>query len=119
MGAQYTCDKCEGTGLVRWGKCFSCRGRGFFATSPEQREKAKASHADSTARLRDGAQQENQNRAIFLGVMNRQRNDPLFMQMRVDHEAGREWTPAQIVTAREKLRGEAEATRLIAAAGRS
>ena len=47
--------------------------------------------------------------------MNRQRNDPLFMQMRVDHEAGRLWTPAQIVTARQKLLGIHQAKHLLAA----
>lgn len=116
MGARYVCDKCEGNGVVRWGKCFACKGRGFFETSPEQRTKRQLRRLTSR---KAGAQSENRNQSVYLGVMNRDRNDPLFMQMRVDHEAGRLWTPAQIVTARQKLRGEAEATRLIAAAGRA
>ncbi|UFM64212.1 hypothetical protein LOS78_01695 [Paracoccus sp. MA] len=62
---------------------------------------------------RAGAQQENRNQSIYLGVMNRECNDPLFVQMRQDHDAGRVWTPAQISTAREKLRGIREARRLV------
>ena len=112
MGARYVCDKCEGVGVVRWGKCFACKGRGFFATSPEQRTKRQLRRLTSR---KAGAQSENRNQSVYLGVMNRDRNDPLFMQMRVDHEAGRLWTPAQIVTARQKLLGIHQAKHLLAA----
>lgn len=111
MGDRYICDKCEGTGLVRWGKCFACRGRGDFASSPEQRAAAKQKRAEKTALRHAGAQQENRNRSVYLAVMNIERGDALFMQMRLDHGAGREWTPAQLASAREKLRAEAEARR--------
>lgn len=110
MSQRYDCENCAGTGETRWGRCFPCKGRGSFASSPERRAKVQRKRLTSR---RAGAQQENRNKAIYLGVMNRAHHDPLFVQMRVDHDQGRQWTPAQITTAREKLRGISETKRLL------
>lgn len=117
MGRRYECEKCCGAGVVRWGKCFSCNGRGYFSTSTEQREAAKLKRAEKTAIRQDGARQENHNRPIFLAVMNQQRGNPLFIQMRHDHKSGREWTPAQLAAARAILCSEAEAKKLFDGVG--
>ena len=60
-----------------------------------------------------GAQQENRNSSVYLVVMNRERNDSLFVQMRADHAAGRQWTPAQLMTASSKIKGIREARALL------
>ena len=108
MAERFPCEKCAGTGEVRWGRCHACKGRGSFASSTEKRAKRKLQRLDSR---KAGAQQENRDTSVYLGVMNRDRNDSLFVQMRMDHDAGRCWTPAQLMTAREKLRGIYEARR--------
>lgn len=102
----YICTACAGTGKRSWGHCKPCGGRGGFKSSPEQREAARQRRL---ALKHNGARAENMNQSVFLGVMNMDRVDPLFTQMRVDHSQGRQWTPAQITTAREKLRGMREA----------
>lgn len=111
MDMPYSCGACGGTGTRPWGHCRACGGRGGFKSSPAQR--AKATEARATKRVA-GARQENMSQSVFLGVMNVKRADPLFMQMRVDHQQGRQWSPAQITTAREKLRGIREANAMFA-----
>jgi hypothetical protein len=106
----FPCDACKGTGQRSWGHCKSCGGRGGFKSSPEQRE---ATRQRRLALKHNGARAENMNQSVFIGVMNSTHDDALFIQMRVDHRQGRQWTPAQITTAREKLRGIREARRLL------
>lgn len=54
---QYPCPKCRGKGEVSggyinpWhGKCHRCNGRGYFKTSPEDRQKAKQARQDKKVR---------------------------------------------------------------------
>ena len=110
MADRFPCEKCAGTGEVRWGRCHACKGRGSFASSPEKRAKRKLQRLDSR---KAGAQQENRNSSVYLVVMNRERNDSLFVQMRADHAAGRQWTPAQLMTAHYKIKGIREARALL------
>lgn len=44
LGFIEPCQKCRGTGRVRWGRCFSCNGKGkhIFKTSPQARAADKA-----------------------------------------------------------------------------
>lgn len=110
MAERFSCEKCAGTGEVRWGRCHACKGRGSFASSTEQRAKRQLQRLESR---KAEAQQENRNRSVYLVVMNREWDDPLFVQMRADHGAGRQWTPAQLMTARQKINGIREARALL------
>ena len=47
MAERFPCEKCAGTGEVRWGRCHACKGRGSFASSPEKRAKRKLQRLDS------------------------------------------------------------------------
>lgn len=55
---KYACQSCGGTGQWRGGfnrygssKCHTCNGRGFFKTSPEERQKARQQYQTSKTRL--------------------------------------------------------------------
>lgn len=105
----FKCKACKGTGQRLWGHCKPCGGHGGFKTSPEVRAKKRERRMSLK---REGAQQANRDTSVYLGVMNRQNVGPLFVQMRVDHDAGRCWTPAQISSARSKLQGIREARQM-------
>ena len=47
MAERFPCEKCAGTGEVRWGRCHACKGRGSFASSPEKLAKRKLQRLDS------------------------------------------------------------------------
>ena len=106
----FKCTACNGTGKRLWGHCKTCAGHGGFKTSPEQRAKRQLQRLESR---KAEAQQENRNRSVYLVVINREWDDPLFVQMRADHGAGRQWTPAQLMTARQKINGIREARALL------
>lgn len=107
----YTCDRCKGRGERFFKTCSTCKGAGVLKTSPEARVKARQ-RAEKARR--DGAQRENANRSVFLFAMRRDVGHPVLMRMRVDHEQGRQWTPAQIISARSIMQAEAQARKLLA-----
>jgi hypothetical protein len=45
----FGCEKCGGTGMTRWGKCFRCNGRGTFKTSAADRAVAREKRQDRKA----------------------------------------------------------------------
>lgn len=109
MAERFACEKCSSTGKVRWGDCHACKGRGSFATSPEKRAKRQLQRLTSR---KAGAQQTNRDTSVYLAVMNRDYGYTLFIQMRVDHDAGRCWTPDQISSARSIFEGIRNARQL-------
>lgn len=100
----FPCNKCKGTGERFGGRCFTCKGRGGWSTSPEAR--AKAAKVALARRIRESQMLNRSNPALFFAVIRHADMSPLLANMRAADERGQLWTYNQRKAAQQLLDGQ-------------
>lgn len=98
---KFICEKCAGTGQVKWGKCFTCKGKGGWKTSPEQR--AKTASRRRAVRAHENRQQNRNNPFVYAAVIRHAHLNGFLRVMKSLDEQGVAWTYDQIACARQIL----------------
>lgn len=98
MSHKFTCERCNGSGQAFGKKCYTCRGAGGWAKSPEQREYDRK--AQKAKRDRD-AQSKNLNSKVYsIAKLYAEQGNPVARDLMQRHAAGMVWTPNQIYSIR-------------------
>ena len=99
----YPCGQCAGTGIWRGGyvnptsgKCHACRGKGYFLTSPRQRERAKAKRAEKKIQ----AQKENMSLDIYKRVADDASWNSFCASLMQQHYEHKAWSDKQVSSVR-------------------
>lgn len=112
--ATFPCDQCGGTGKKTFGNgnCPTCKGKGHFKTSPQQRAKAREYAAKRKTKLILNAMQMNQETGIVEQIYDISSWNTFAASMYEQHKSGKAWSEKQVAAARSML-NKIEATRLV------